>query len=302
MERFLGKYIDTNHLTQKWMADGLKLVSLSLLVFVLSSCEDKNTDNETQEKKGAQTSNDKLLENKDAVEVTQPELDKDKRAAKEVTDSQPNQNQTLENSDYTAEFVPAKMTVQEKKKRFKMLIVPAVETVYSELISQYEQVFDSIGLDVKSEQQIQKIQSLKTIYKVSTDEQLLMAIKPHPKSIALAQAAMESAWGTSRFFREGKNIFGVWSFNENEPRIAASKKRGNKTIWLKKYSTITDAIRDYYKVLAKGRAFVGFRQQKMLANDPYELVKHLDKYSEKGAEYGKELASMIRYNKFEQFD
>ena len=40
----------------------------------------------------------------------------------------------------------------------------------------------------------------------------------------------------------------------------------------------------------------------MANNDPYKLVKKLDKYSEKGAEYGKELAAMIKYNRFYKFD
>jgi len=297
MAYYLDKYFNKVHLSERWVVIGLKLVVLSLLVLVLSTCGDKDVESETEQKKSPQTIN---YRDSDEDESEQPvaEMDEKVLQQQQIQKTHP----ISASSGYSAEIVPAKMTIQEKKKRFKILVLPSVEIVYSELNLQYEQISSAITLNVKSEQQIQKIQDLKKTYKVSTDEQLLMAIKPHPKSIALAQAAMESAWGTSRFFREGKNIFGVWSFNKNEPRIAASKKRGNKTIWLKKYPTITDAIRDYYKVLAKGRAFVNFRQQKMRASDPYELVKHLDKYSEKGAEYGKELASMIRYNKFEQYD
>jgi len=58
----------------------------------------------------------------------------------------------------------------------------------------------------------------------------------------------------------------------------------------------------YYKILATGRAYVAFKDVKMANNDPYKLVKKLDKYSEKGAEYGKELAAMIKYNRFYKFD
>ena len=90
-----------------------------------------------------------------------------------------------------------------------------------------------------------------------------MALKPHPKSIALAQAAMESSWATSRFFTEANNVFGVWSFNESEPRIAAGKKRGNKTIWVKKYHSIKASMQDYYRTLARGVAFSEFRKLKM---------------------------------------
>jgi Bax protein len=129
-----------------------------------------------------------------------------------------------------------------------------------------------------------------------------MALKPHPRSITIAQAAMESAWATSRFFKEANNIFGVWSFNEDEPRIAALKKRGNKTIWVKKYSSVTASVRDYYYVMGRSVAFQEFRKLKMVTDDPLLLVKKLDRYSEKGAEYGHELTSMITFNKFYHYD
>lgn len=199
---------------------------------------------------------------------------------------------------YTAENVPEKMTVQEKKKRFRALLVPAVKKVYAELQNRYQNVKQAI----ESGEQAEKIESLKIEYKAESDQDLLKRLKPHPVSIVLAQAAMESAWATSRFFTQANNIFGVWSFDKNEPRIAAGEKRGNKTIWLKKYSSIEDAIRDYYRVLARGPAFDKFRDIRASSNDPFKMVKGLDKYSELGAKYGKELASVIRYNKFNQFD
>jgi len=201
-------------------------------------------------------------------------------------------------NSYKADVVPKKMTVQEKKLRFRCLLQPAVEGVFSELTEQYNSVLKSINETSNSE----KIKQLKVKYKVESNKALLKAIKPHPKSIALAQAAMESAWGTSRFFREGNNIFGVWSFNKAEPRMAAGKKRGNKTIWVKKYPSIKASIADYYLVLARGRAFSEFRNLKMTTADPYLLVAKLNNYSERKAEYGKELSSMIRYNKFYMLD
>lgn len=200
--------------------------------------------------------------------------------------------------NYSAEVVPEKMTVQEKKKRFRYLLVPAVKKVYKELDAQYHSVKNSINTGAKRE----IIMALKLDYKAESDNDLLARLKPHPISIVLAQAAMESAWATSRFFVEAKNIFGVWSFNKNEPRIAAGEKRGSKTIWLKKYKTIDDAVRDNYRVLARGSAFSKFRKLRMNSNNPFELVKGLDRYSELGSKYGKELASVIRFNKFNQFD
>lgn len=192
----------------------------------------------------------------------------------------------------------SEMTVLEKKARFKVLILPAINDVYAELMLQYQAVLESI----KSAGNTDEIEKLKVVYKVSSDAALLMALKPHPKSVAIAQAAIESAWATSRFFNEACNIFGVWSFNEDEPRISALKKRGNKTIWLRKYPSVKASVKDYYHTLGTSDAFEQFRQLKMQTEDPFALVKKLNRYSEKGAKYGQELTSIIKFNQFDDYD
>jgi len=199
---------------------------------------------------------------------------------------------------YTAEVIPKNMTVLEKKERFRQLLVPAIRQVFSELDQQYVHIKGSITGKTDSV----LIERLKKSYKASSDQDLLSKLKPHPISIVLAQAAMESAWATSRFFREARNIFGVWSFNKNEPRIAAGEKRGSKTVWLKKYKSIEESVRDYYRVIARGAAFKKFRQLRLVTSNPFRLVKGLDKYSELGSKYSKQLAAVIRHNRFNQFD
>ena len=200
---------------------------------------------------------------------------------------------------YTATNVPKKMTVPVKKERFYYLLAPAIDRVYKELALQY----DEVKKDLKSGSNATKIQKLKKTYKVKTDKELLLALKPHPQSIALAQAAMESAWATSRFFVKANNVFGMWSVNKNEPRIAAGEKRGGtKTIWLKKFATIEDSVREYYKMMGRGRAYKDFRRVRYETNDVKKIVKELDHYSEIGEKYTKELASMIRYNKLTKYD
>ncbi|WP_198559808.1 glucosaminidase domain-containing protein [Colwellia sp. 12G3] len=191
-----------------------------------------------------------------------------------------------------------KMTVQEKKARFKALIVPAVNTVYAQLMTRYETVKATLDAGESNAD----IDKLKDEYKATSDAELLMALKPHPKSIAIAQAAMESSWATSRFFSVANNIFGVWSFDEDEPRVAALKKRGDKTIWVKKYDSIEAAIYDYYRTLGRSSAFAEFRKTRMETNDPFILVTKLDRYSEKGSLYGEELTSIIKFNKFDNYD
>ncbi|WP_413699528.1 glucosaminidase domain-containing protein [Psychromonas sp. KJ10-10] len=165
-------------------------------------------------------------------------------------------------------------------------------------MAQYEEVKETL----EAGQSNSKIEALKVEYKATSDAELLMALKPHPKSIAIAQAAMESSWATSRFFKEAYNIFGVWSFDENEPRIARQQKREGKTIWVRKYASVEEAVYDYYRTLARGSAFQAFRETKMETSDPFILVTKLDRYSEKGAVYGEELTAIIKFNKFDSYD
>ncbi|WP_457748197.1 glucosaminidase domain-containing protein [Sulfurimonas sp.] len=200
---------------------------------------------------------------------------------------------------YRADVIPKKMTVAQKKARFYALLVPPVEKVYAELEAEYE----NTKKDIQSHTNLKKIQALKKKYKAKSDKELLMRMKPHPQSITLAQAAMESAWATSRFFREANNVFGVWSSNKNQKRIAAGEKRGGtRTIWLRKFDTIEDAVRAYYLMMSRTRTYKEFRHLNYTSNDVYKIVKGLRNYSERKDEYVKELRSMIRYNKLTKYD
>ena len=212
------------------------------------------------------------------------------------------QNQHLKKVEKTKNVVKKKdikkMSVAEKKAYFIQSVYPAIKKVYLELEILHEDITKLVQEDPTN----QKLQKLQKKYKVKNNEDLLKALKPHPISITLAQAAMESAWGTSRFYQEANNIFGVWSFNKNEPRIAAGETRGAKTIYVKKYSNYEDAVRGYYLTIGRVFAFDEFRELRLKSDDPYTLVEKLDRYSERGAEYGKELKSMISYNNFTKYD
>ena len=155
-------------------------------------------------------------------------------------------------------------TVQEKKQIFLDRVLPVVQKVYSQNIKEGKYV--------------------------------------HPISITLAQAAMESGWGTSRFFKEANNIFGVWSYSKTSKRIAAAQKRNGKTIWLRKYDSLEDSVANYYVNISKGNAYKKFRELNKNTSDIYELVSELKMYSEKRELYSKELAQIIRYNKFTKYD
>jgi len=194
---------------------------------------------------------------------------------------------------------PQYLSVKEKKKRFIQLLLPAITEVHSELMQRYER----IAKDIKNKTNLDEVRLLKKKYKATSDMDLLARLKPHPISITLAQAAVESAWATSRFFKEANNVFGMWSSNAKQKRIAAGEKRGEtRTIWLRKFDTLQDAIRAYYEMMATGKAYSEFRKLRLLYDDPYKITVGLDKYSEMGPQYIKVLNQVIKYNHFTKYD
>ncbi|MBC8237513.1 MAG: glucosaminidase domain-containing protein [Helicobacteraceae bacterium] len=200
---------------------------------------------------------------------------------------------------YRSDVVPENMSVGVKKERFYHLVVPAVEKVHGDLMDFYIRVKS----DIDNKRRPTKLKRLREQYKVKDNLELLYALKPHPPSIVIAQAAMESAWATSRFFREANNVFGMWSKNPKESRIAAGiKRKGGRTVWLRKFYSIEDSVREYYKLMARGKHFKKFRKARYETDDVHEIVKKLDNYSEIGSLYGEELSQMIRFNKLEHYD
>ena len=208
-------------------------------------------------------------------------------------------NNTIVKKDKKSEMTKKrKRKPNPKKEKFKKIMVPIVSDIYVELEKKYQ----NVKLDIKHNRNKEHTEQLKKEYKAKTNALLLQAIKPHPISIVLAQSAIESAWLSSRFATEANNIFGVWSFDKNEPRIAASGLRGKKTIYLKKYDSYNDAVRDYYKSIGKSWAYKKLRYLRTVTNKPHILLPHLESYSEKKAEYIKILKQLIKNNNFELYD
>ncbi|MGB5965325.1 MAG: glucosaminidase domain-containing protein, partial [Sulfurimonadaceae bacterium] len=147
------------------------------------------------------------------------------------------------------------------------------------------------------------IEELKKSYKVEGIPCLLKRLRTHPVSIVIAQAALETGWGSSRFYREANNIFGIWSYNKNEPRIAAGVQRdGEKTIYVKKYANLEESIEGYYSMMSRGRAYKKFRDARLHTDNPFEIIPFLDHYSELRHEYVKRLYYVIKSNKFYELD
>jgi Bax protein len=142
---------------------------------------------------------------------------------------------------------------------------------------------------------------MKHRYKSKNIDDLMTRLVTLPNSIVLAQAAIETGWGESRFFVQASNLFGIWSFNEQESRIHAGNRR-DKTIFLRSYDDMSRSITDYFEVLARHSAYRGLRKASQQTSDPYALLPHLRNYSERKSWYTQQLKKVIRQNNLTKYD
>ena len=137
--------------------------------------------------------------------------------------------------------------------------------------------------------------------------ELLLRVDVIPASIVLAQAANESAWGTSRFALEGNNVFGQWCFVEG-CGIVPNRRVEGATHEVKRFDTIEDAIESYFLNINSHRSYIGFRQERARLRqlgqslDPFLLVQELGRYSQRGESYIDEVQTMIQQNDLRQRD
>ncbi|MFO7259029.1 MAG: glucosaminidase domain-containing protein [Bacteroidota bacterium] len=139
-------------------------------------------------------------------------------------------------------------------------------------------------------------------YNASNPENLLTRMITLPNSIVLAQAAVETGWGKSRFFLEANNVFGIWSYNPLEPRMRAGSMRDSVEIYVRSYDNLAQSIQDYFRTLGSARAYSSLRRASRETNDPFLLLPHLARYSERGIAYTKQLRTIIEQNNLTRFD
>lgn len=195
-----------------------------------------------------------------------------------------------------------KLSIPDAKATFINIMVPAILIAKKEIDFQRQQV--ELMKDKSSLNALDSafINPLMSKYATQSIDELIKRMQTHPTSIVLGQAAIESGWGRSRFFKEANNIFGVWSMNSSDARIPAKFKRNGRQVYLKRYATISASIKDYFLTLGKVNAYRKFRTARMNQKDYRALIIHLDRYSERGIDYVKDLERMIRLNGFERYD
>ncbi|RLB70285.1 MAG: hypothetical protein DRH07_08925 [Deltaproteobacteria bacterium] len=165
-----------------------------------------------------------------------------------------------------------------------------------------------------TDQQLQILSTLSKRYKIKFNEsqperiiaKLLSRVDTIPEDLALAQAANESAWGTSRFSLVANNLFGQWTFIPGQGIIPKDRPEG-ETYEVRKFSTVYDSVRSYLLNLNTHQAYKQLRQlrtaSRVNGQNPkgLKLAEGLLRYSTRGEDYVKELQAMIRFNQLSRF-
>jgi Bax protein len=135
---------------------------------------------------------------------------------------------------------------------------------------------------------------------------LLRRIDIVPADLALAQGALESAWGTSRFASEGNNYFGQWCFVPGCGLVPQSRREGARHE-VARFSSPSESVRRYMHNLNSHPRYTELRlireqaRQNGAAPSGNELAAGLEGYSELGEEYISMVRSLIRQNRFDRF-
>ena len=180
------------------------------------------------------------------------------------------------------------------------------------LLSYAEIVGDGVPLSGRERQWVIDLAVTYGVEAQTTNDQglvkeLLLSVDVIPASLVLAQAANESAWGTSRFALEGNNIFGQWCFVEGCGIIPKRRIEG-ATHEVKSFASIEAAIEGYFLNINSHNLYADFREERArlrrlgLSLNSIELAEGLENYSQRGANYIDEVQTLIYQNNLRRRD
>lgn len=207
--------------------------------------------------------------------------------------------------------------IKEKKRAYFNYMNQKVRVANDEVWQErlfVQKLREKMASESLHEDEVDALTSLGTYYRLKTPApptdayfaQLLTRIDVVPASLVLAQSANESAWGSSRFARAGRNFFGIWCY---EPGCGLTPLRRNAGAQqeVKKFQTVLDGVRYYVRTINSGRSYAKLRDLRAAARvreekpTGVELADGLTLYSERGGEYVDEIKRMIRQNELASY-
>lgn len=175
-----------------------------------------------------------------------------------------------------------------------------------------ENFFDKLekkGFKSIKKDELKKLARLSKKYKVKhlfDKFEYLLKIDKVPESLALTQAAIESAWGKSRFAKYANNIFGQWTYKTKG--LVPEHRAEGKTHKIKIFPSLQASVNAYIANLNRNRAYKKFRFQRYqarLLNEMYsglDAAKTLREYSELKDKYVRMIRKFMQKNRFLKYD
>ncbi len=209
--------------------------------------------------------------------------------------------------------------VAEKKASFFEFLSPYIDSVNQQILAQRQRLItfrEKINNgSTLTRNEMNYLSGLRVEYELENEvlntanlvNRLLRRVDIIPSSLALAQAANESAWGTSRFAVEGNNFYGQWCYTEGCGIVPARRIAGaNHEV--KSFDSVFESVKAYIMNLntfPNYQKLRDIRQQVRQGGrsiDGISLSEGLDTYSSRGDDYIFELQSMIYSNNLLEFD
>ncbi len=199
-------------------------------------------------------------------------------------------------------------STQRKKDTFIKIVMPLILDENSKILENRKKLFKILGKQNNTRGEKVWLKRRLEDYGIKNEDVTELKIRMDiiPVSIAIAQAAKESGWGTSRFALEGNAMFGQWTWGEKG--IAPLNREKNKGHKILKFPILRSSVQAYKNNLNTHKGYREFREKRAELRSKNkkisgsELVKYLHNYAATGSEYTRILKKIIDQNGLTDFD
>ena len=203
-----------------------------------------------------------------------------------------------------------KMIENTKKRKdfFIQIVLPLILQENNNIRVDRKTLFNIINKNNNTDTEKQWLEKKYKQYGVTLRDLSILKIRMDevPVSLAIAQAAKETGWGTSRFAQEGNALFGQWTWSGNGLKPKDAKEGDGHRVM--KFNVLQASVRAYQRNLNTHSSYKDFRKARAESRDSgepldsIELSKYLNKYAETGNQYVEVLQQIIKQNKLKDFD
>ncbi len=199
-------------------------------------------------------------------------------------------------------------STQKKKDTFIKIVMPLILDENNKILENRKKLFKILGKQNNSRGERVWLKRRFEDYGIKNEDvtELKMRMDIIPVSIAIAQAAKESGWGTSRFALEGNAMFGQWTWGKKG--ISPLKKEKNQDHKILKFPILRSSVKAYKNNLNTHNGYKEFRERRADLRRKNKkisgvvLVQYLYNYAATGSEYTKILKKIIEQNQLTDFD